>query len=344
MFDVIAGVLAWFYAITSDYSLSISLLTLIIMLVFTPLTLKGTRSMMRMQELQPELKRIQTRNKNDRQKLNEEMMALYSKNGVSPLGGCLPSLVQLPVFFVLYRVINGLAHVGSDGEPDPKYLDKESDLYVDLVEEAGQMVSFGVDLSRRAVDVLKIDFVESLPYLLLVGVTFILSWFQQKQMKSRRGNAPSTNQQMEMLMKIMPYMLPVFAFMVPAALGIYFIASSLYRIGQQAFIHATMKPVMLASTSDGKDDPIDVEEIDPVEITPKEIKNRKSNKALAAEESRREERAERSKKRQKGNENLPKKQRSRTRTETTKKGGAKKPQSIQSKRTSGDGRTRKKRK
>ena len=206
------------------------------------------------------------------------------------------------------------------------------------------MVSFGVDLSRRAVDVLKIDFVESLPYLLLVGVTFILSWFQQKQMKSRRGNAPSTNQQMEMLMKIMPYMLPVFAFMVPAALGIYFIASSLYRIGQQAFIHATMKPVMLASTSDGKDDPIDVEEIDPVEITPKEIKNRKSNKALAAEESRREERAERSKKRQKGNENLPKKQRSRTRTETTKKGEAKKPQSIQSKRTSGDGRTRKKRK
>ena len=100
MFDVIAGVLAWFYAITSDYSLSIILLTMIIMLVFTPLTLKGTRSMMRMQELQPELKRIQTRNKNDRQKLNEEMMALYSKNGVSPLGGCLPSLVQLPVFFV----------------------------------------------------------------------------------------------------------------------------------------------------------------------------------------------------------------------------------------------------
>jgi len=313
------------------------------MLVFTPLTLKGTRSMMRMQELQPELKRIQARNKNDRPKLNEEMMALYSKNGVSPLGGCLPSLVQLPVFFVLYRVINGLAHVGSNGEPDPKYLDKDSDLYVDLVEEAGQMVSFGVDLSRRAVDVLKIDFVESLPYLLLVGVTFILSWFQQKQMKSREEmhHLQITDGNVDEDYAIHATGI---CFHGSGSFRDLFIASSLYRIGQQAFIHATMKPVMLASTSDGKDDPIDVEEIDPVEITPKEIKNRKSNKALAAEESRRDERAERSKKRQKSNENLPKKQRSRTRTETTKKGEAKKPQSIQSKRTSGDGRTRKKRK
>ena len=102
MFDLIAQVLAWFYDFSGSYAIAIVLLTFLIMLVLTPLTLKGTRSMMRIQELQPELKRIQNKHKGDRQKLNEETMELYKKNGANPLAGCLPTLVQLPVFIVLY--------------------------------------------------------------------------------------------------------------------------------------------------------------------------------------------------------------------------------------------------
>ena len=236
--------LAWFYSLTSDYALAIALLTLLIMLVFTPLTLKGTKSMMAMQELQPEIKRLQNEHRNDRQKLNEEMMRLYQANGVNPLGGCLPSLVQLPVFFVLYRVINGLTRrVGGEGENaelfNPQYISSDSDLYRDL-STSDEMSSLGVDLARSANDVLQSDFVEALPYLGLVGVTFLLAWFQQRQMRSRRSDATAPNPQMELMMKILPFMLPVFAFLVQAALAVYFITSSLYRIGQQAFIHRTM--------------------------------------------------------------------------------------------------------
>ena len=78
------------------------------MIVVTPLTLKGTRSMMVMQQLQPEMKKIQTRYKDDRQKLNEELLKFYKENDISPLGGCLPLLVQMPVFLVLYQVLRGL--------------------------------------------------------------------------------------------------------------------------------------------------------------------------------------------------------------------------------------------
>ena len=188
MFDLIANVLAWFYSLVGDYAISIVLLTLLIMLIFTPLTLKGTRSMMQMQRIQPKIKQLQNKHRGDKQALNQAMMELYQREGVNPLGGCLPSLVQLPVFFVLYRVINGLTRT-RDGVPEPSYLDQDSDMYADLVADGGEMVSFGIDLSRSANDVLQDNFVDALPYLGLVAFTGVLSWYQQRQMKARRTDS-----------------------------------------------------------------------------------------------------------------------------------------------------------
>ena len=335
MFDLIARVLAWFYDFSSSYAISIVLLTFLIMLVLTPLTLKGTRSMMRMQQLQPELKRIQTKHKGDRQKINEATMALYQQHGANPLAGCLPTLVQLPVFIVLYRVINGMTKIGSDGVPNPAYLNKDSALYQDLVDDGGEMVSFGIDLSEAAKDVIQANFVDGLPYLALVGITFVLSFLQQAQMKAHRGDATAPNPQMEMLMKIMPYMLPIFAFLVQAALGVYFIASSLYRIGQQSFIHRTMKPIQTT------DVPIDIDPVEDDEPTEKEVSNQQSKKALAAQEARRLAREERSKER-----NTNRQQRQRKSPGQKPQKGKKEDEQgpIQSKRTSGDGRTKKRRK
>jgi YidC/Oxa1 family membrane protein insertase len=107
-FDVIAALLAYIYALWNNYAWAITGLTLVIMIALTPLTLKGTRSMMVMQQLQPEMKKIQTRYKDDRQKLNEELLKFYKENDINPLGGCLPLLVQMPVFIVLYAVLRGL--------------------------------------------------------------------------------------------------------------------------------------------------------------------------------------------------------------------------------------------
>src|SRR6476659_10722178 len=105
MFDAIGTVLAWFYDLTNNYGLSIMLLTLTIMIFLTPLTLKGTRSMIAMQRLQPEMKKLQAKYKDDRQKLNEEMLKFYKEHNINPVGGCLPLLLQTPVFFFLYRTL-----------------------------------------------------------------------------------------------------------------------------------------------------------------------------------------------------------------------------------------------
>ena len=102
LFDGIASALSFFYDITSSYGGAIILLTLAVMVIVTPLTLKSTRSMIAMQQLQPELRKLQVKYKDDRQKLNEEMMAFYKEHNINPMGGCLPLLVQMPVFIVLY--------------------------------------------------------------------------------------------------------------------------------------------------------------------------------------------------------------------------------------------------
>jgi YidC/Oxa1 family membrane protein insertase len=97
--------LQWLYGVTHNYGVAIIIITMIIKLLFYPLTMKSFKSMQAMQHLQPQMKRLQEMYKNDRQKLNEEMMKLYRDQKVNPLGGCLPMVVQIPVFIALYQVL-----------------------------------------------------------------------------------------------------------------------------------------------------------------------------------------------------------------------------------------------
>jgi YidC/Oxa1 family membrane protein insertase len=98
-------VLAFFYGITHNYGWSIIFMTIIIKILFSPLTHKSFKSMKGMQKVQPYVKIIQERNKDDRQKMNTEMMELYKKHKVNPVGGCLPMLLQIPVFIALYHAL-----------------------------------------------------------------------------------------------------------------------------------------------------------------------------------------------------------------------------------------------
>ncbi|MBN2055932.1 membrane protein insertase YidC, partial [bacterium] len=94
-----------FYGFTGNYGVAIILLTIIIKLVFTPLTHFQMKSMRKMQELQPEVNKIKNKYKKEPQKANEEMMRLYKQHGANPASGCLPMIIQIPVFFALYSVL-----------------------------------------------------------------------------------------------------------------------------------------------------------------------------------------------------------------------------------------------
>ena len=163
VFDVFAEVLNFFYTLIPNYAIAIALLTLLVMVITTPFTLKGTRSMIQMQRLQPEMRKLQVKYKDDRQKLNEELMAFYKENNLNPLGGCLPLLLQTPIFIILYNVIQGLTRNGEDGTFDPKYLKHSSELYQAL-NPVDEMVAFGVDLAVSARRPCSEGFVDGLPY------------------------------------------------------------------------------------------------------------------------------------------------------------------------------------
>ena len=108
LYTALGWVMALLYSVIPSYGIAIILLTVVVRLVLYPLTVKQTKSMQAMQRLQPEIKRLQAKYKNDRQKLNEEMMKFYKENKVNPLSGCLPLILQLPLFIVLYRLIHDL--------------------------------------------------------------------------------------------------------------------------------------------------------------------------------------------------------------------------------------------
>ncbi|MEJ7583458.1 MAG: membrane protein insertase YidC [Acidimicrobiales bacterium] len=259
MFDIVATVLAYFYDLTHSYGGAIILLTSAIMVLLTPLTLKGTRSMIAMQRLQPEMKKLQNRYKDDRQKLNEEMLKFYKEHNINPVGGCLPLLIQMPVFFVLYQVLIGLTRRAPYGDsmgrafglagtdPDavfsrfgtfqPKHIEG-TEMFRDL-SQVSEMKSFGLDLSDTASNVMSQGVGKALPYLILIALIGATAWFQQKQIQGRNPQA-QVNPQQQMIMKVMPFFLPVFSFALPAGVTIYFLVSNLYRIGQQAFITRTM--------------------------------------------------------------------------------------------------------
>ncbi len=266
LFDVVAAVIAWFYSLVPDYGVAIALLTLTVVVAVTPLTLKMTRSMLQMQQHMPELKKIQGQYKGDRQAMNEATTAFYKERGLNPIGCVLPMLVQGPIFLVMYRVVDGLTRrtteigtqlgfssrryadsvsggVSEYAETpivrgkltfDPDFLSRDTEFYESLSKDV-EMVSLGVDLSRSASSAISENIVTALPYLLMILVVLITSLVQQRQIQGRQSNA-AVNPQQQMMMKLIPYMLPVFSYLMPAAVVTYFVVSNLVRIAQQAYI------------------------------------------------------------------------------------------------------------
>src|SRR4029077_17965453 len=129
IFDAIAWLLSVFYSVIPNLGIAIILLTIVIMLLLYPLTAKQAKSMIAMQRLQPEIKKLQAKYKGDRQKLNEETMKFYQENKINPLAGCLPLLVQMPILIALVGVLR-IAY---------NYVPTTSRLYTDLCTGLGSL-------------------------------------------------------------------------------------------------------------------------------------------------------------------------------------------------------------
>ncbi len=229
----LSSVLAFFFELTNSFGVAIILLTLAVMAVVTPLTLKGTKSMMAMQRLQPEMRRIQQEFKHDRQELNQQMLQFYRDNGINPMGSCLPLLIQVPIFLVLFQVVQGITETGADGTFEPDNLDTGTALYQAL-DKAREMLFLGFDLERSPLDALRDrGFIVALPYLLLIALWVSTSFLQQLQVSGRSTDAMSPQQ--KMMMRIIP-VFSLTALWFPAALSVYWVTSNLCRLATQGYI------------------------------------------------------------------------------------------------------------
>ncbi len=232
LFELLAGLIAFYYGIVHSYALSIAMLTVSVMIVVYPLTQMSTRSMLEMQRIQPELKALQNKYKGDKTRQSEEMTKFMKENKVSPAGGCLPMLLQFPLLFVMYDVIRGLTNKNPNGTASPKYVGHSTLLYKNLIANNGNMHSLGLNLGTAATHVHN-GFFAALPYYLLVvlaiGLVFVSTW----QIYSKNPAAANANPQQAMIMKFTPLMFGVIYIGVPSGVNVYFIVSSLFRITQQ---------------------------------------------------------------------------------------------------------------
>ncbi|HWF22973.1 MAG TPA: YidC/Oxa1 family membrane protein insertase [Acidimicrobiales bacterium] len=238
LLDFVAAILAFFYSIIPNYPVSIALLTIVIMAVLTPLTVKSTKSMAAMQALGPEMKKLQQKYKGaeNRAQLNEEMMKLYKEHKVNPASGCLPMLLQMPAFLVLYDVIRGITNtvqVHGHTVAQPRYISHTTKMYHDIIAGHGQLNSFGMDFAKKLLPFSSHSSIwAAIPYLLLVLASIALQYLQMSRL-SKRNPAASANPQAAMLQKYMPIVFGLIYLNIPAAVNVYFIVSSAIRIGTQ---------------------------------------------------------------------------------------------------------------
>jgi YidC/Oxa1 family membrane protein insertase len=244
LFELFGLVLAGLFAIWPNYGFAIAGLTVIIMLALTPVTVKSTKSMLAMQRLQPEMKKLQAKYKGpeNRELLNQEMMKLYKENGTSPFGACLPSLLQMPFLIVLYTLIRGLsttATVVINGHKTivgaPRYIPTHSQMHSALVLSKGQMHWwFGMDLSAYPLSHHGASqALLTIPYLVLIAAAMFLQYYQMRQMNSRNPQAAAANPQMQTMQKFFPIIFGFIYLKVPAGATIYMVVSSAMRIGTQ---------------------------------------------------------------------------------------------------------------
>ena len=232
--QALGATLAFFYSLIPNYGIAIILLTVVVSLLLFPLTLKQTRSMKAMQEIQPEVKRLQKELKGDREELNKQLMALYQERGVNPAAGCLPLLLQMPIWFALFRVLQLDVSKDTNG-----IIPSDSALAGAL--RAGQTNFLGMDLAISPSTAVTDGLVAALPYLFLVGLVVAFGFYQQYQTTRRRDGDKQTSapaQGMQTAMKVMPLVLGFVSWGFPTGLVLYFAVSSLFRIGQQSVMFA----------------------------------------------------------------------------------------------------------
>jgi YidC/Oxa1 family membrane protein insertase len=189
--------LQWFHGMVGNWGVAIILVTILSRIVLYPLSYKGMVSMQKLKAIAPQVKEVQKKHKGDPQKMNAATMALYKKHGANPLGGCLPLLLQIPIFFSIYRVLlNSIELKGAD------------------------FMLWITDLSQMD------------PYFVLPIIMGATMYYQQKITPTN-----FTDPMQEKIFKFLPLIFTLFFFTFPAGLVLYWAVNNVLTIAQQMLVN-----------------------------------------------------------------------------------------------------------
>src|SRR5215213_3813988 len=211
----------WHDLVGGSWGWSIILLTFTVRLFILPLTFRGVKSMQRLQALQPEIKQIQERYKDDRQRMNQEVMAFYQREKVNPLGSCLPLLLQLPFFIALFSLL------------------RSNTFQQDIANNPG---FYAID-----------DLAAKVTEPVLLGVLIVL--YVGTQLAASLVTALSADPTQRRIMLALPFVFAIFIVNFPAGLIVYWITTNVWTIGQQLLVkklYPKPEPREIADDRDGQ--------------------------------------------------------------------------------------------
>jgi YidC/Oxa1 family membrane protein insertase len=201
--------LKWLYGYVQNYGIAIIILTFIIKMLLFPLTYKSMKAMAKMAKLQPQLNALREKYKDDKEKLNAEMMSFMRTNGYNPVGGCLPILIQMPIFFALYRVLFNsmelyqapfMGWIQDLSSPDPFFITP----------------------------------------LLLTGLMYL---------QQRLAPTTATDPMQQKMLQFMPVIFGFFMLLLPAGLNVYMVVNSAVSIAQQWVMNKRLGIIPMAAKS-----------------------------------------------------------------------------------------------
>lgn len=216
LYDLLGKLLFGIYTVTQNYGLAIIVFTIVVKIFLLPIALKQTNSMKRMQEIQPKLKALQDKYKNDKEKLNQKMMELYKEHNYNPASGCLPMLVQFPILIGLFRVLQ-----------NPKLYVFPEGTYENVLQNFLWLPNLG----------------NPDPYYILPVLAALTTYLSTKMISAKSGG-DQTQKTMNM---IMPIFIGWISIRFPSGLALYWVISNAFQMAQQAVIMNKVSPEKGAS-------------------------------------------------------------------------------------------------
>ena len=215
-----------YWLLRSNFGLSIVVFTALVRGLTFPLTLKQMRSMKAQQELQPKIKELERKFSGDRERLTQEQMKLYKEHGGNPLGGCLPLLIQMPIWLGLYQSIYRM--LGSTPE---QLIDLYKQLYLSIP-LLSRIAQEAVPFRSRF---LWLDLARPDPLYILPILVAASSWLAQKLSPTTATGDSQQSSMTQSMQVFMPLMMGFMALQFPSGVAVYFLASNALQIVQQGF-------------------------------------------------------------------------------------------------------------